>query len=102
MKTPRTPTPILIEALRILSRDIQSEDGVANAAIAEAADRIEWLEKKQVEAARAAALLSPKDACDITLAAHRAVSLIKELEEECDDLQGYKDDSGITGAFAMP
>lgn len=66
MKTPRTPTPILVEALRILSRDIQSEDGVANAAIAEAADRIE------------------------------------ELDKECDDLQGYKDDSGITGAFAMP
>lgn len=39
----RTSTPILIEALRILARDIQSEDGVANAAIAEAADRMQEL-----------------------------------------------------------
>ena len=37
----KTHTKTLIEALRILSRDIQSEDGVANAAIAEAADRLE-------------------------------------------------------------
>lgn len=31
----------LVSAMRILSQDIQSEDGVANAAIAEAADRLE-------------------------------------------------------------
>ena len=37
----RTRTPILISAMRLLARDIQSEDGVANAAIAEAADRLE-------------------------------------------------------------
>lgn len=36
-------TATLISALRILARDIQSEDGVANACIAEAADRIEQL-----------------------------------------------------------
>ena len=36
-----TETKVLIEALRILARDIQSGDGVANAAIAEAADRLE-------------------------------------------------------------
>lgn len=36
-----TSTPTLISALRILSKDIQSGDGVANAAIAEAADRME-------------------------------------------------------------
>ena len=40
-----TETKTLIEALRILARDIQSEDGVANAAIAEAADRLEELAK---------------------------------------------------------
>lgn len=33
----------LIAAMRILANDIQSEDGVANAAISEAADRIEQL-----------------------------------------------------------
>lgn len=41
-----TPTETLINALRILARDIQSEDGVANAAIAEAADRIEQQEER--------------------------------------------------------
>ena len=40
----RTRTPILIAAMRLLSKEIQSEDGVANAAIAEAADRLEELE----------------------------------------------------------
>ena len=37
----KTDTKTLIDALRILARDIDSEDGVANAAIAEAADRLE-------------------------------------------------------------
>ena len=36
-----TNTETLIKALRILSNDIQSEDGVANAAILEAAQRME-------------------------------------------------------------
>ena len=39
----------LIKALRILSEDVQSDDGVANACIAEAADRIEELEAKITE-----------------------------------------------------
>jgi len=39
----KTDTKTLISALRILSKDIQSEDGVANAVIAEAADRLEEL-----------------------------------------------------------
>ena len=39
----RTDTATLIRAMRILARDIQSGDGVANAAIAEAADRMEEL-----------------------------------------------------------
>ncbi len=38
-----TDNGTLVAALRILARDIQSEDGIANAAIAEAADRIEAL-----------------------------------------------------------
>lgn len=33
---------MLVSALRILAQDIQSDDGVANAAIAEAADRLEF------------------------------------------------------------
>lgn len=37
----RSSTETLIAAMRILSQDIQSEDGVANAMIAEAAQRLE-------------------------------------------------------------
>lgn len=39
----KTDNKALIEALRILSRDIVTQDGVANAAIAEGADQIERL-----------------------------------------------------------
>lgn len=39
--TRKSSTDTLIAAMRILARDIQSGDGVANAAIAEAADRLE-------------------------------------------------------------
>ena len=45
----KTNSKTLIKALRILSEDIQSDDGVANACIAEAADRIEELEAKITE-----------------------------------------------------
>ena len=37
----RTSTRSLINALRVLDSEIQSEDGVANAVIAEAAQRLE-------------------------------------------------------------
>lgn len=43
--THKTDTRILISALRILARDIQSGDGVANACIYEAADRIDQLDQ---------------------------------------------------------
>ena len=36
----RTSTETLIAAMRILSQDIQSEDGAAKAAVAEAAERL--------------------------------------------------------------
>jgi hypothetical protein len=38
---PRSSHEVLVSAMRILARDIQSEDGVANAAILEAADRLD-------------------------------------------------------------
>ena len=44
MNTPKTSTKVLAEVLRVLAMDIQSEDGVANAAIAEAAGRLEELQ----------------------------------------------------------
>ena len=40
---PRSSTETLIAALRILAAEIQSPDGLVNAAIAEAADRLEEL-----------------------------------------------------------
>ena len=42
----KTSTETLIAAMRILSQDIQSDDGVANTAIAEAADRLEEQQKR--------------------------------------------------------
>lgn len=49
----RTDIKTLIEAMRIISEGIQSEDGVANAAIAEAADRLQeqndYIEKLEIE-----------------------------------------------------
>jgi hypothetical protein len=38
-----------VAAMRILARDIQSEDGIANAAIAESADRLERLQAALIE-----------------------------------------------------
>ena len=48
-----TDTATLIAALRILAREIQSDDGVANSCIAEAADRIEQLDTLATEVCRA-------------------------------------------------
>lgn len=45
----KTDNNILAESMRILSREIQSQDGVANVAIAEAACRIEELDKENKE-----------------------------------------------------
>ena len=42
----RTDNTTLVAALLILARDIQSNDGVANACIAEAADRIDELREE--------------------------------------------------------
>ena len=42
MQPHQTSTKTLVSVLRILAQDIQSDDGVANAAIAEAADRLEF------------------------------------------------------------
>ena len=43
MSAHRTSTVSLIVAMHVLSRDIKSADGVANAAIAEAGDRLSEL-----------------------------------------------------------
>ena len=41
--TRRSSTATIVHAMRILEDDIKSDDGIANGAIAEAADRIEEL-----------------------------------------------------------
>lgn len=51
--TRKSSTETLIAAMRILARDIQGGDGVANAAIAEAADRLEDLERQAAIGRRA-------------------------------------------------
>ena len=45
---PTTDTPTLIKAMRELTNTIKSGDGVANAAIAEAAERLEHLEQQRI------------------------------------------------------
>jgi len=45
----KSSTETIIKAMYILSNDIQSEDGVANAAILEAAIRLEELYKENLE-----------------------------------------------------
>jgi len=47
-----TPTEIIIKALRVLVDDIQSPDGVPNACVAQAADRLEELQRELTEAIR--------------------------------------------------
>lgn len=68
----KTDDKTLISALRILVRDIQSDDGVANACIAEAADRLEELKD----------MLGLREACweGIVIANKQVLDLTNELE----------------------
>ena len=47
----RSTTETLIAAMRILSRDIESTDGIANAAVAEAAERLTELQEAERKSA---------------------------------------------------
>ncbi len=49
MSTPRSSTTTIIAAMRALARDIDSPDGVANAAILEAAERMEEMLHNELE-----------------------------------------------------
>jgi hypothetical protein len=85
----RSSTETLIEALRILAGDILSEEGVANAAIAEAADRMEelcsellfqkQLAEKYVEAGKICAKIYM--ARNITLSEESMLSAIAEIDK---------------------
>lgn len=88
----RSSNKSIHDALRVLARDIQSEDGAANAAIAEAADRIAelgtenerlYLEntklKREIEDVKVVRY-SIEDA--LTRSQHEATSAQAELERE--------------------
>ena len=84
-----TPTEKLVMALRVLANDIQSDDGVANAAIYEAAQRLEEqnqrikrLEEQLMESKNKYAVL----VADVVLNEDRA-ERIKQLEEENDAMR---------------
>ena len=57
----RTDIEVLIKALRILVEDIQSEDGVANACIAEGADRLEEYHIREIALKEALDIFSSKE-----------------------------------------
>jgi hypothetical protein len=85
----RSKTETIISALRVLVQDIQSGDGVANAAIAEAADRMEELcselsfyrklNKNFVEAGRICAQIYI--ARNITLSENEVLSALVEIDK---------------------
>jgi len=85
----RSSTEALIEALRILANEIQSEDGVTNAAIVEAADRMEELcsellfqkrlAEKYVEAGKICAKIYM--ARNITLSEESMLSALAEIDK---------------------
>ena len=58
----RSPSTLLVTTLKVLSKEIQSEDGVANAAIHEAAIRIEELTEENTKLRNALSRASKK--CD--------------------------------------
>ena len=85
----RSKTETIIGALRVLANDIQSEDGVANLAIAEAADRMEELcsellfQRRVAEKNAEAAIICGKIyiARNITLEWQEIPSLLKAIDK---------------------
>jgi multimeric flavodoxin WrbA len=80
-----TDTPTLIKALRILVEDIQSDDGVANACIAEAADRLELLYNENLKM------------YDKNLALNHIINKYKDLTQE-NNIYSFKEYSEINEA----
>ena len=82
----RSSTETLIAAMRILARDIRSTDGIANAAIREAADRLEemaGINRELLEACQAAmrivALWRPP--VDVSPEHHHEADALLAMEE---------------------
>jgi len=76
MNPKKTETLTLADAMDALARDIQSGDGIANAAIAEAADRLRETLK---ENNRLDGLMAQRD--------ERIVALLQEVDERRRDAQ---------------
>ena len=66
----RSSTRSLINAMRVLDSEIQSDDGVANAVIAEAAERLEEQQEriKRLEQLGDALAYAIEESCDPTFA----------------------------------
>ena len=68
---------VLVDSLRILSRDMMSSDGVANACVAEAAERIDNL-------SRALRVIHTWAACDKTSPQTRTEAMV-QIRAKCDE-----------------
>jgi hypothetical protein len=76
----KTDNKTLVEALRILAKDIESDDGVANACIEEAANRIEELsnwKSQQLE------VLKKWDNVDEYVRKHKSAKIGSFVSDEC-------------------
>lgn len=82
----RTQIEILVKAMHILANDIQSDDGVANAAIYEAAKRLEEQNQriKRLEEAGNALLwyFCPKNTGDISFLQSEAIKQWTKAKED--------------------
>ena len=82
----RTEIEILVKAMHILANDIQSDDGVANAAIYEAAQRLEEQNQriKRLEEAGNALLwyFCPKNTGDISFLQSEAIKQWNKAKED--------------------
>jgi hypothetical protein len=100
MRAMRSATPTLIQAMFLLSRDIQSDDGVANAAIYEAARRLSELRQLLAECAavvRASAQSVQEQEC--AQARPRQLDfLVKRLDREFEDLMAPQAAAATKGA----
>lgn len=78
-----TDNETLIKALRILARDIVSDDGVANACVAEAAARIGELVKENAELSRLRAAVGHMQ---------QELNTLRSREMDADDIADYSED----------
>ena len=99
----RSSTETLIAALRILARDIRSTDGIANAAIREAADRLKELDdaladpKRQVQELHARILILRNEAAD----ARKGLWRLREFDPEKMAYRHYGREQALSQVLSM-